>query len=100
MSPPFFAGLPFDEDIRECPDRAITAALDATLVLAIRVLRAQHIGLANNCESGDDPLLMLNDSIQACAAGLHLMLVTYDDLLRRLSAADRDALSSPAPSDF
>lgn len=103
MNGPFFLGLPSDADICEAPERAIIAALDANLVLAVRVLRAQHAGFENG-DLTDEPLLRLNESVQAFAMSLHTILVAYDDLGVRLARMERrdpcpDALSDdPDPS--
>ena len=87
MNGPFFLGLPTAADLGDAPERAIIAALDANLVLAVRVLSIQYPGSDDG--GSDDPLHLLADSVRACATSLHAILVAYDDLASRRPRLER-----------
>jgi hypothetical protein len=86
---PVFFGLPSAKELSDAPQRAVLAALDANLVLAVRALQASHHGL--HCyDTTRHPLPLLAEAIVACALSLHDVLATYDDLARRASREDCD----------
>ena len=93
MNVPVFLGLPSAKELCDAPQRAILAALDANLVLAVRALQASHHGL-HGYNTPRDPLPLLAEAILACALSLHDVLATYDDLARRACREDCDD-SSP-----
>jgi hypothetical protein len=88
MMVPVFIGLPSPAEIRDVPQRAILAALDANLVLAVRVLQASHHGL-HGYDTPGGPLPLLAEAIVACALSLHDVLAAYADLAER-STEDSD----------
>ena len=82
---PSLTGLPSTSELSCAPERAILAALDASLVLASRALKAEHPSLDSPDESSADPLILLAGSILASAASLHELIVGYEDLTWRLT---------------
>jgi len=86
--PPIPLGLPSPAEIFDEPQRAILASLDTNLVLAIRTLKARHPDLDDH--DAHEPLPLLAEALLACALSLHSVLVTYDDLARRVSRMDGD----------
>jgi hypothetical protein len=88
MNGPFFLGLPTSADLGAAPERAIIAALDANLILAVRVLDVLH-PRPDDGDFTEDPLVLLANSVRACATSLHTILVAYDDLARRVADQDR-----------
>jgi hypothetical protein len=97
------ACLPTATDLFWAPERAILAALDASLVLSIRALQAAHPMLDEPDEASDRELLLLGGSILAAARSLHELLAGYDVLIDRLTRLDNSytvaASRSPAPED-
>ena len=89
MNVPVFLGLPSAKELSDAPQRAILAALDANLVLAVRALQASHHGL-HGYNTSRAPLPLLAEAILACALSLHDVLASYDDLARRASREDCD----------
>jgi hypothetical protein len=96
-----FAWLPTTADLSSAPERAILAALDASLLLGIRALKAAHPTLEDpDADSGNQPLLLAGESILGTATCLHEMLADYDKMLDRLAGRDRSAAPrTPAPAD-
>ena len=87
MISPIFFGLPSPAQIDQAAQRAILAALDANLVLAVRALKAQHPSL-DNCDLTRDPLLLLAEGVVASALSLHNILEAYDGLAKRTCRLD------------
>ena len=98
MISPIFFGLPSPAEIDEAPQRAILAALDANLVLAVRALKAQHPSL-DHCDLTRDPLLLLAEGVVASALSLHNILEAYDDLAKRVSRLDYGDSPPDGPVD-
>ena len=92
MNVPVFFGLPSAKELSDAPQRAILAALDANLVLAVRALQASHHGL-HGYHAPQDPLPLLAEAILACALSLHDVLSTYDELAKRSTRMDSDDCS-------
>ncbi len=88
MMTPTFRAMPSAAELFDAPERAILAALDATLVLAVRALKARHPDLDDR--ENHEPRLLLAEAVLACALSLHSVLVSYDDLARRVSRLDCD----------
>ena len=82
---PSLGGLPSTSELSCAPERAILAALDASLVLAIRAFKAEHPSLDAPHESSAEPLLLLAGAILASAASLHELIVGYEDLAWRMT---------------
>lgn len=82
---PSLGGLPSASELSCAPERAILAALDASLVLAIRALKAEHPSLDLPDESSTEPLLLLAGAILASATSLHELIVGYDNLTWRMT---------------
>lgn len=78
LHPPFFLGLPTTEDLVDSPERAIFAALDANLILAVRVLEVLH-----QYPDSEDRLALFAEAVRASAQSLHTNLVAYNELVRR-----------------
>jgi hypothetical protein len=86
--------LPSTEQVMVAPERAILAALDATLQLTIRTIIAEHMALApdGRLDMGpdDEPhtydLLPVAEALVACAKRLCQLVTQYraveDELLR------------------
>lgn len=87
MNAPIFVGLPSSAELYDAPQRAVLAALDANLILAVRALQAHHPGL-NAYNTPDEPLPLLAEAVLACALSLHNVLAAYDDLARRMARLD------------
>jgi hypothetical protein len=99
--------LPSTEQIMEASERAILAALDVSLELAIRSLKAEHVALAPDGHLASDPdyepytfrLLPIAEALVLCAKRLRKLVAKYrivaDDLLTQ-----RDGASEPAPVDI
>ena len=89
--------LPLVRDLFGAPERAILAALDATLQIATRSLRAEYPGLDRHgrflpqegWEPYVPPHVLLIERIVGAAADLHRLVVEYR------AALDR-ALAGPA----
>jgi len=97
MISPIFFGLPSPADINAAPQRAILAALDANLVLAVRALKAQHPSL--DCDLTHDPLLLLAEGVVASALSLHNILEAYDHLAMRSARLDHADSPPDSPLD-
>lgn len=90
----FFLGMPSPAELFDEPQRAILAALDANLVIAVRALKARHPDLDDHGPSGaHEPLPLLAEAVLACALSLHTVLLSYDDLASRGSRLDCDDCS-------
>jgi hypothetical protein len=86
--------LPSTEQLMVASERAILAALDATLELAIRSLKAEHVALIPDgrlsTDHHDEPytfnLLPIAEALVLCAKRLRQLVTDYrtvsDDLLR------------------
>jgi hypothetical protein len=98
MISPIFFGLPSPAEIDEAPQRAILAALDANLVLAVRALKAQHPSL-DDCDLTRDPLLLLAEGVVASALSLHNILEAYDYLAKRSARLDHGDEPPDGPLD-
>jgi hypothetical protein len=102
---PTLTRLPTTTDLFWAPERAVLAALDASLILGIRALKAAHPMLDDPDQLPDhQPLLLLGESILATARSLHELLAGYDALVDRLTRLDDScpgsAPSTPAPADY
>lgn len=86
MMQPVFFGLPSAAELFDAPHRAILAALDANLVLAVRALKARHPDLDDY--DAHEPLPLLAEAVLACAQSLHNVLATYDELAMRMARLD------------
>lgn len=87
--------LPTTAQLFWAPERAILCALDATLIVAIRALKAAHPMLDAPDEPPDhEPMLSIVQSLLATARGLHELIVGYDDLADSLTRLDGH---TPAP---
>jgi hypothetical protein len=91
--------LPSTEQIMTAPERAILAALDATLELTIRVLKAEHVDLLPHGRLSHDPdyepftatLLPTAEATVICAEHLKRLLGEYLRLVEGLlSETERD----------
>jgi hypothetical protein len=84
---PYLARLPTEMQIFWAPERAILAALDASLVLGIRALKVAHPMLEDPDEApdGHEPVLLIGESILATARSLHELIAGYDQLVERLT---------------
>jgi len=99
---PTIACLPTETEIFWVPERAILAALDASLVLSIRALKAAHPMLEDPDEApdGHEPLLLIGESLLATARSLHELIAGYDDLVEHLTRFDGDrAACAPRAHD-
>jgi len=85
MQPSFF-GFPSPAELFDAPERAILAALDANLVLAVRALKARHPDIGD--DNAHQPLPLLAEAVLACALSLHDVLATYDGLAKRTARLD------------
>jgi hypothetical protein len=94
------AGLPTSADLSAAPERGILAALDASIHLTIRALKAAHPSLEDlNGDSSHQPLLQIAEAILGTATCLHDLLADYDRMLGRLAGRERLALPrSPPPA--
>lgn len=100
MKTPFFLGTPSPAELFDEPHRAILAALDATLVIAVRALKARHPDLEDHGPFGaHEPLPLLAEAVLASALSLHTVLLSYDDLARRGSRLDCDDYSPDEEDD-
>ena len=95
--------LPTTTDLFWAPERAILAALDASLLLGIRALQAAHPALDDPDEAPNQELLLVGESILATARSLHELLVGYDNLAHHLTRLDYSpavaATPTPVPDD-
>ena len=94
--------LPTETELFWAPERAALAALDASLVLSIRALKAAHPMLEDPDEApnGNEPLLLLGGSLLATARSLHELIEGYDDLVERLTRLDSPAAArAPRSAD-
>lgn len=98
MMTPTFRAMPSPAELFDAPERAILSALDATLVLAIRALKARHPDLDDR--ENYEPQLLLAEAVLACALSLHSVLVSYDDLARRTSRLDSDEMGEEDEMPF
>ena len=96
MNAPIFVGLPSSDELSDAPQRAVLAALDANLILAVRALQAHHPEL-NDYHTPDEPLALLAEAVMACALSLHNVLTAYDDLAVRMAHLDCVDLSPDGP---
>jgi hypothetical protein len=101
---PTLTCLPTTTDLFWAPERAILAALDASLILGIRALKAAHPMLDDPDEAPDhEPLLLLGESILATARSLHELLAGYEALVDSLIGPALSytvaAPRAPAPAD-
>lgn len=91
---PMTTWLPTTEQIMMAPERAILAALDSSLALAIRVLKAEHIGLfpGGRRSRGADyepltaTLLPVAEAMVICSEHLRRLLKEYRCLVDGLLA--------------
>lgn len=90
---PTLRRLPNEAELYWAPERAALAALDASLVLSIRALKAAHPMLADPDEApgGDEPLLLLAVSLLATARSMHELIAGYDDLVEHITRVDSTA---------
>lgn len=78
MSKELATWLPTSAQIAMAPERAILAALDANLQLAVRVLLAEHPSLGDTPhEEPEPPHLALAASIRILADTLHGLIAGY-----------------------
>ena len=104
--------LPSTEQIMVAPERAILAALDANLELAIRAIMAEHVDLLPDGRRSRDPdyephtfnLLPVAEMLVTCAKRLRRLVIAYrtvaDDLLHQADdASGRPSDDSAAPAD-
>jgi hypothetical protein len=98
---PDLAGLPTQMEIFWAPERAVLAALDASLILGIRALKAAHPMLEDPDEAPDahDPVLLIGESILATARSLHELIAGYDDLAGHLTRVDGGTARRSSGSD-
>lgn len=80
---PAEAWQPTTEQIIMAPERAILAALEVTLLMAERTLRAEHVSLEDDREP-NPPHLAIAGSILLLAASLRELLVAYHVATDRL----------------
>ena len=103
---PSHTRLPTRTQLFWAPERAILFALDASLIVAMRALKAAHPMLDDPEEQPDhEPILSIAQTLLATARGLHELIVGYDDLadsLTRLDgrtpAIDRDTRGAGEPN--
>jgi len=90
-----------DLDATRAPERAVLAALDASLVLGIRALKAAHPMLEDPDEApdGHEPVLLIGESILATARSLHELIAGYGDLVERLIRVDGGTARTSRGSD-
>lgn len=100
------AWLPSTEQLVAAPERAALAALDASLLITIRVLMAEHVDLFPRGQRSRNPdyqpfeasLLPLAEKLGLCARQLHALVCEYrsalDDLLRE---GELDSVARPEP---
>ena len=74
---PTLGPLPSTPELSWTPECGILAALDASLVLTVRTLKAEHPTLDEPDERTGEPLLLLAESILASAACLHELIAGY-----------------------
>jgi hypothetical protein len=98
---PIFYGLPSLSELHDSPQRAILAALDANLVLAVRVVKARHT-ILSDCALAEEPLHLLAEAVLASALSLHNVLAAYDELAGRIARWNREneLLERPDSSDM
>lgn len=84
------AWLPTTEQILMAPERAILAALDTNLLLAARILRAEHTPALGETRSDEPspPQLALAESILILAASLRELIASYRAVTGRLIRDD------------
>jgi hypothetical protein len=91
--------LPTTNQLFWAPERAILCALDVSLVLAIRALKAAHPMLYDPAEPPDhEPMLSIAQSLLATAKGLHELIVGYDDLADSLTRLPNSHAPTVAPA--
>ena len=84
------AWLPTTEQILMAPERAILAALDTNLLLAARILQAEHTPALGQPPSDEPspPQLALAESILILAASLRELIASYRAVTGRLLRDD------------
>lgn len=87
---PTLRRLPDETELYWAPERAALAALDASLVLSIRALKAAHpmVEEPGEAPGSGEPLLLLVVSLLATARSLHELIAGYDDLVEYLTRVD------------
>jgi len=81
-----FTRPPTITDLFWAPERAAVFALDVSLVLAIRALKAAHPMLDEPDQPLDqEPLLLIGESILATARSLHALLDRYQGLVELIT---------------
>ena len=93
-----FTRPPTTTDLFWAPERAAVFALDVSLVLAIRALKAAHPLLEDPDEPMDqEPLHLIGESILATARSLHALLDGYQHLVEHLTRpGDSYSVEMPA----
>jgi hypothetical protein len=83
---PADAWLPTTEQIVMASERAILAALDMNLLLAVRTLRAEHAAALSdgNADEPNPPHLALAESILVLAASLRELIASYRAVTDRM----------------
>jgi hypothetical protein len=98
-SRPSRISLPTTNQLCWAPERAILCALDASLILAIRALKAEHPMLDDPDVPPDhEPMLSIAQSLLATARGLHELIIGYDDLADSLTRLDGVCPAPAGPS--
>lgn len=84
------AWLPTTEQILMASERAILAALDTNLLLAVRTLRAEHAAAIGQTPTDEPspPHLATAESILILAASLRELLASYRTLTGRILRDD------------
>jgi hypothetical protein len=97
---PTLASLPTETELFWAPERAILAALDVSLVLSIRALKAAHPMLEDPDEApdGHEPLLLIGESLLATARSLHELIAGYDNLVGHLTRLDSSHAAAAPPT--
>jgi hypothetical protein len=76
-SAPAEVWLPTTEQIVMAQERAILVALEVTLLMAERTLRAEHTTLGDDSDEPNPPHLAIAGSILLLAASLRELLAAY-----------------------
>jgi hypothetical protein len=92
------AWLPSTEQIMVASERAILAALDATLELTIRTLKAEHVALGPDerlsLQQDDEPhsfeLLPVAHNLVTCAKHLRQLVADYRTVADHLTLDEAD----------
>lgn len=94
------AGLPSTAEIASAPERAVLGALDTSIHLAIRALKAAHPTLESlRADLSRQPLLQLGEAILDTAACLHGLLADYDEKLDLIGPKRSVIPCTPTPAD-